>query len=101
MQVQGGVQDDAVVVGVLPVAVGIPVLLADVDLHVPLHHPLILEVKQGVAEVRSGRRSGTPGIQHPHPPPLAGAEPLLPRRPPLPQLRQRALRQRGSSPGPA
>ena len=89
---QGGVEDDAVVVGVVGMAVGVPVLLADVQLHVALDQTQPLDLQQGIAEVGAGRDAGPSGVQHPYPPAAAGAKLFLPGRPFLPQPGQQLFR---------
>ena len=89
---QGGVEYDAVIVGVVGVAVGVPVLLPDMQFHVALDQAQPLHFQQGIAKVRPGGSAGAPRIEHPHPPAAAGVKLLLPGRPFLPQPGQQLLR---------
>ena len=60
---QGDVEHDAVVVRVVVVAVGLPVSLAQVNLHVALHESLAFDHQQGVAEIGAGGHAGATGVQ--------------------------------------
>ena len=77
-------------------AVGVPVLLPDVNLHIAADPAHTLHLQDGIAEVGPGGEAGTSWVEHANPRPAVGAEPLLARRPPLPQPGQQTLRDAGA-----
>ena len=73
-------------------AVGVPVPLAKVDLHIAADKANPLHIKQGVPEVGTGRGPRTAGIQHPDARTGTGTEVGLPGGTPLPELPQQPFR---------
>ena len=91
LHLQGCVQHHAVVPGVLAVAMGGPVLLANVDFHVPLHQAHAFYFQQSVAKVGPGGMAGPARVEHPHFGASLALEPGLSRRAALPQAGQQVL----------
>ena len=67
LDLQGGVQYHAVVPRVATVAVGLPVPLVKVNLHVALDQAHSFHIQQSVPEVRPGGVSGTARVEDPYP----------------------------------
>ena len=79
-------ENHAVVSGIVSVAVGLPVPLAHVYLHIALDQAHPFHFQQSVPEVGTGGVAGAAGVEDPYPEPVGGAERCLLRRPALPQL---------------
>ncbi|MCE2464213.1 MAG: hypothetical protein J4F46_09985 [Dehalococcoidia bacterium] len=86
------VQHHAVISGVIAMAVGVPVPLADVDFHVSPDQAHSLLLKYGVPEIGPGSGAHPAGIKHPEASAIAGSEVLLPGGLLSPQLHQETFR---------
>ena len=84
LNIQSSVEDHAVISGVIAVAVGFPVPLANVYLHSALDQNHSFYFQQSVPEVGTGGMARASGVEDPYPEPVGRSERGLLRRTALP-----------------
>ena len=82
----------SVVFGVAAIAVGVPVLLPQVQFHVASDQANALHLQQSIPKIWAGGNPGPARVDHPHPPAGFSAQRHLPYGPFFPELGQQPLR---------